>query len=55
VVAAERTKPLSKEELQTARSIIRRMLLETDRTTIREMIEKLRRIVDENPSERRPN
>ena len=55
VVAAKRTKPLSKEESQTARAIIKRMLFETDREKFRELIEHLRLIVDGDPPERRPN
>jgi len=55
VVAAERTKPLSKEESIAARALIKRMLYETDRDKFRGFIEQLRRIVEEEPAERHPN
>jgi hypothetical protein len=55
VVAAERTKPLSKEESLAARALIKRMLYETDREKFREFIQQLRRIVEEEPPERPPN
>jgi hypothetical protein len=55
VVAAERVQPLSKEELEVLRLLIKRMLGETDRRSLRTLIEELRRIVENDPPEVRPN
>ncbi len=55
MVPAERATPLSKEELETARTLIKRMLVETDREQIRAFIEQLRRIVGDEPPVTRPN
>ena len=55
VVAAQRTQPLSKEELQTLRGLVKRLMFETDRGKIRAVLEHLARIVDDEPGERRPN
>ncbi len=55
MVPAERATPLSKEELETARTLIKRMLVETDREQIRAFIEQLRHIVGDEPPVTRPN
>jgi len=55
VVAAQRTHPLSKAELQTLRALVKRLMFETDRGKIRAVLEELTRIVEDDPQERRPN
>ena len=55
MVAAERTYPLSKEELQTLRTLVKRLMSETDRGKIRSLLEQMTRIVEDDPVERRPN
>jgi len=55
VVAAQRTQPLSKEELQSLRGLVKRLMLETDRGKIRALLDEMTRIVDDDPIERRPN
>jgi len=55
VVAAQRTQPLSKEELQTLRGLVKRLMFETDRGKIRSLLNEMTRIVDADPVERRSN
>jgi hypothetical protein len=55
VVAAQRTHPLSKAELQTLRALVKRLMFETDRGKIRAVLEELTRIIEDDPQERRPN
>ncbi len=55
MVAAERTQPLSKEELQTLRTLVKRLMFETNRGKIKSLLEEMTRIVEEDPFERRPN
>jgi hypothetical protein len=55
MVAAERTKPLTKEELQSVRAIVKIMMSEPDRDKLRTLLEQLRRIVHGEPPEERPN
>jgi hypothetical protein len=55
VVAAQRTQPLSKAELHTLRTLVKRLMFETDRGKIRSHLEELTRIVEDDPQERRPN
>jgi hypothetical protein len=55
VVAAQRTQPLSKAELHTLRTLVKRLMFETDRGKIRSLLEELTRIVEDDPQERRPN
>ena len=55
MVAAERTQPLSKEELQTLRTLVKRLMFETDRRKIKSLLEQMTQIVEDDPVERRPN
>ena len=55
MVAAERTHPLSKEELQTLRTLVKRLMFETNRRKIRSLLEEMTRIVEDDLVERRPN
>ena len=55
MVAAERTQPLTKEELQTLRTLVKRLMFQTDRGKIRSLLEEMTRIVEDDPVGRRPN
>jgi hypothetical protein len=55
MVAAERTHPLSKEELHTLRNLVKRLMFETNRGKIRSLLEEMSRIVEDDPVERPPN